>query len=788
MNAFIDAWARFVVARRWLILAATALLCILALVSGRSIPFDNTTERYFVEGDPTLDDFDLLLDLFGDSEYLIIGFEAGSSEDIIQAHSLRAMHELTEFLEYHEYVTQVRSLSNYQYTHAEGDDIRTDDLIENLASLGDEAELQRIREVLRSEELALGTIVTPDLRHARMTARVEYRSDTAAHKIQLVGDLRNFLSENGFNEQDFTLHLSGQPLLNERFEKMAESDMAVLIPSMAALMLLMLFVSFRSAKIVFLPWLVIGAGSLLVLEIQSYLAIPHTTVDQALLPTLIIIGTGVSIHVLVEFFHFMAGAEDGRSAAITTVKHLWKPAVFTAITTSAGFLSLSVTRIIPVKDFAVLGAVGPIILCFLALSVLPALLSFINNVPEKTRAVMAEGLITRVTNKIPDFTEKHHKPILVAGVVLMLFTVLSIPQIQIDSNYTNFFLEESDVRNDIVYFDENFDGVMIMDVILDSGQVDGVKNPEFLREVDAFENWLESRETIGEVNSLGDYLKQINQAFNQDNPEFFSLPTSREMAAQFLLMYDSSGADEDLSDIKDFDDRFLRLSVPIINMPASDNLAEEQTIRDHLNENYAHLNAVLTGGQVLFTRQDTYSANGMINSFLVALIIITLFFILLFRSLKYGLLSVIPSVVPILITGGVAGMSGIYLDIGTTIIGAMTMGIAVDDAIHVMNRYLVAKQEGSPTKQAIARAMNESGRAVVFSSIVLVFGFSVLTFASFVPIILTGAFGAIIMFLALLGDLLFLPAILFWIDGDQKSSFEGQEQELDHPLDNSASV
>jgi predicted RND superfamily exporter protein len=200
-------------------------------------------------------------------------------------------------------------------------------------------------------------------------------------------------------------------------------------------------------------------------------------------------------------------------------------------------------------------------------------------------------------------------------------------------------------------------------------------------------------------------------------------------------------------------------------MPASEMQAELDDNRGYLEENFAHLNPLLTGTMVLDTVQDIYTAQGMVQSFLVALTVITLFFIVLFRSVRYGLLSIIPSVMPIILAASLAGFVGIYLDQSAVIVFAMTMGIAVDDAIHVMSRYLSIRNTGASTHHAVQRAMNESGRAVVFSSMVLVFGFSVLIFGSFTTVIYVGLFGSIIMALALLGDLVFLPAILFLVDG-----------------------
>ena len=457
---------------------------------------------------------------------------------------------------------------------------------------------------------------------------------------------------------------------------------------------------------------------------------------------------------------------DGKEAARSTIINIWRPAFFTAITTAAGFFALSVTKILPIREFAILGAIGSITLFLFALTILPAVLSFMKKIPANTTRVLNAGIISKITQKIPDFTLRNKNRILLGGLAALLFSIWNIPNIVIDSNYVTLFKQSSQTRQDIEYFDDTYRGMMNLDIILDSGEEEGIKGPVFLAQLDQIQSWLQQRETLGPINSIADYLKEINQALNGDDPEFYRLPSSPEMAAQLLLLYESSGANEDLSDIKDFENRYARLVVPVVNMEASVMHAELNSIEAYLDENYPQFQAIITGTMALYTVQDTYISEGMVRSFLIALGIITLFFIALFKSVKYGLLSIIPSVLPIVLTGSFAGWLGVPLDISAVIVFAMTMGIAVDDAIHVMSRYLLAKSEGDSTKQSIARAMNESGRAVVFSSIVLVFGFSILCFASFTTIIYVGLFGSIIMTLALVGDLVMLPAILYWADGD----------------------
>jgi len=644
------------------------------------------------------------------------------SADLFNPETLEAISKLTDFLDFHPYITQVRSLMNYQYIHADGDDLSTDYLIGNIEEVtGNQASLEQLRSMLPNELLAIGTLITEDFRHTRIVGRVEYRAETSEHKVELVEDLYQFIEAEDLVSDNYALHLSGYPLVYERFETVSAENTGFLVPIMIVLMLAILYASFRSWSAALFPWLVIASGLLLVLEIQSYLGIPHTTIDSSALPsTLIIIGIGITVHVLVEFFQFQKLSGDSVQAAHSTIVHLWLPAFFTAITTSAGFYALSVTKIMPIREFALLGAIGPLILFFFSLSVLPAMLSYTNTISDKTQYTLGSGIASRITQKVPSFTLKHRNKILSLGAIALLLSVLYLPNVQVDTNYVTLFKQSSVTRQDIEYFDDVFHGMMTLDIVLDSGAADGIKHPDFLRQMDTIQSWLGQRDALGPVNSVVDYLKEINQALNADDPAYFRITDSPEMTAQFLLLYDSSSANEDLSDIKDFDNRYGRLVIPVKNMPASEMQTEPDSITAYMNNNYSQLQPLLTGTMALKTVQDIYVSEGMVLSFSIALLVISILFIVLFRSIKYGLLSIVPSILPIILTASVASFMGIYMDQSTMIVGAMTMGIAVDDAIHVMNRYLVAKKSIATTQQSIEQAMNESGRAVLLSSMVLV--------------------------------------------------------------------
>ncbi|MCH2355851.1 MAG: hypothetical protein MK319_04090 [Pseudomonadales bacterium] len=233
MTALIKVWADFVIAHRLAIIVMTVLLLPLILFTGRAIPFDNSTARYFIDGDPALIEFDQLVELFGDNEYLIVGLEAAPGvEDIFNRDTLQAIRKISDYLDFDPAITQLQSLTSYQYIHADGDDLSIDYLIEDIDDLLSQASaVEELKAILRQEDLALDTLITRDFRHTRITARVEYREDTSAHKIEVVK--RKIASKHAL-ERVINTFFDDSPLLavNSLLEMkkggISESELAIL--------------------------------------------------------------------------------------------------------------------------------------------------------------------------------------------------------------------------------------------------------------------------------------------------------------------------------------------------------------------------------------------------------------------------------------------------------------------------------------------------------------------------------------------------------------------------------
>ena len=360
------------------------------------------------------------------------------------------------------------------------------------------------------------------------------------------------------------------------------------------------------------------------------------------------------------------------------------------------------------------------------------------------------------------------------GFFLLIFSFYGVSQINVDTNIFKYFRSDLKVTDDMIYFDDRFKGMGSIEYLVSSkDKFSGeglIKEPDFLRDVGVLEDFLENKKETGNALTVPDFLKQTRQAFSGDDPEYYILPDTKQMTAQLLLLFENSGPEEDLSDLKDFDETNLRINVPTVNMDASEFNGFVKTLKSEIDEKFPTLAVEATGPMVMFQAQSEYTDKGITSSFTVSLILISLAFFIVFRSVKFGAIAVVPSVIPILLAGGIAALMGKDLNLGSLIVGAMTMGIAVDDSIHIISRYRLARQEGSNVHQAMQRAMNESGRAIITTSIILVIGFSMFLMGRLVPMIDTGRFAAIIFLLALFGVLFFIPSILYITDEDQKKA------------------
>ena len=769
----IEAWSNQVIKNRIFILIITVLLILVSVfsISKNPIGVNNSNEMWFLEGDPTLLAHDKMRDLFGSTESLVVGIEARPRDkDLFNLETVKMIEEIHAMLEEHEVVEKVDSLARYQRTYNRGGVVATDYIFEDIENLDDNLDqLDTARIAMQDENLALDTLISKDFRHTRIIARTEYIVNGLDHKLKVVTDLRNFISEMGYLEKGYDIKFGGQPVLNERFTVISNSDAAWLNPTVAAIMMIVLGIVFRSLTGILAPWVVIGTAVTMMTGLQAYLGYNITPVNQALIPITMLLGMACTVHVMSEFYSLRTlSKHTALDASKELIKNLFKPIFFTQFTTSIGFAALYITKLSPVREFSLLATILPMIIFILSMTSLPAALSFLNRLSPATKKAYDNDWLTRVTSSLPNFSYKNRFSILAVGLLFISVSFFSATYIKVDTNIFKFFKGDLKISQDLRYFDREFKGSSNIDMMLDSELEEGIKEPGFLTKLDALEAFLEKQEKSGKIVGYLDQLKQIRKAFSDNNKEFYKIPDSKPMTSQLLLLFENSGPDDDLSDIKDFDERFTRITLPTINMDASEYNQFLDDMMQTINKDFPDLNVTPTGPMVMFQAQNEYTDKGISQSFMLSLTFISVVLFIIFWSIKHGAIAVFPAVVPIVFAGGCFAMLGKDLNLGSLIVGAMTMGIAIDDCIHVVSRYKLARSLGSSVEHSIKRAMTESGRAIITTSLALVIGFSTFLFARLVPMIDIGWLTTVIFTLALLGCLLFIPALLFIFEKEEK--------------------
>jgi len=775
MRNFNIVWAKLVIRFRLHCIFLCVLMVGLSPLSFNGLYHDNSPESYFLPGDQKLDDFDRFVDLFGEPEYLVVAVSAKDHEkDVFSAGTLKVVDEITQYLDAQESVLKVSSLSKYEYTYNDGM-LHSDEVIENIDAGA--LEYNKVRTIMASERIAKGYILSEDFRHTQIMARTEYKPGDIAHHIALVQGLNTFLDKKNYQNDGYRISLSGTPVVNDQFQSVTTSDMTWINPVIVLVLISMLYLVFRTPVAIFSTLGVLGLSILFGISIQGIFGWPFTAVNSAFIPATIILAVCNTVHMLVDYFLCREKGLSPPEAAEKSTAELFFPILFTCVTTAIGFFALSYTELSPVKEFGYQASLVTLVVFFMVLVFLPSVLSFIPWTP--SAKVNANGYLRRrfIVNIIPNLTYKYRVLIACFGCGCVLVGVFGAMFVSVDSATENYFKQSNQFRQDSYYFNEVFGGSRSLELVVDSGEAGGVNNSDVLREVAALQVYLERFDVTGTSMSVVDFYKQIHKMLRDGDEQFFVIPENRKLAAQLLLAYENTGAEEDLSNLVDWDGRFIRITIPVESMSDSETANLLYDINAYLDREYSELDIFLTGSVVMSNAQSQYANQGMLKSFCIALLFISVCLFGLFRSWKYSFIAVTASITPILLTASIVSALGISLDLGTMLVGAMTLGIAVDDSVHMLCRYLDAKRNGMSVDRSIVFAMDRSGRAIIFSSVILVLGFGVMLFGEFIPYIYVGAFSASIMGLALVSDLLFVPALLYIFDGKDERENVGLTEE-----------
>jgi predicted RND superfamily exporter protein len=747
------------------------LSLLLSLVAGSGIQFlhfSSDFRIFFNPDNPQLQAFDALQNTFTKSDNILFVL-APKDGNVFSRETLAAVEELTQEAWKIPYSLRVDSITNYQHTYADGDDMMVEDLVKDAATLSD-AELAQKRQVALDEPLLRDRLISPDGAVTGINIMIQVPGKSTSETPEAARYAWALNDRMAEKYPDIGFYLTGMAIMNYAFAEAGQQDVIHLYPFMFAVVLGVLAILIRS-----IPG-TIGTLAVIILMIVGTMGLagwmgiqmsPTTTGVPIIILTLAIADC---VHLLVNFLHLMREGYERRAAMIESLRINLQPIFLTSLTTAIGFLSLNLGEVPPFHDLGNMSAIGVFIAFALSITFLPALMMVL---PIRTTHTGEEN--GKRMAWIADFVIRRRKLLLWLMPAMALFLIAQVPRNELDDQYVKYFDPAIRFRADTDFAVSHLTGIYMVEYALDSGEPGGISDPKFLQRVAAFAEWYRQQPFVLHVNTFTDVMKRLNQNMHGDDPAWYRLPEDRKLAAQYLLLYEMSlPFGLDLNSQININKSKLRFTVSLKPLTTNEFLVLEARATEWLQQNTPppmHVQAVSPA--VMFAYIGYRNIRAMLKGSVLALLMISGVLVIALRSVRIGLLSMIPNLIPMSMAFGVWGMYNGRVGLALSVVTGVTLGIVVDDTIHFLSKYLRARREqGKSPQEAVRYAFITVGNALWATSFVLVLGFLVLTLSDFRMNADMGLLTAVTIALALLADFLLLPPLLmqFGGRGDEKST------------------
>ena len=754
-------YANFVVTHPWRILLLTLLVVLFAGSGGRFIEFTNDYRVFFSDDNPELQAFEAMQNIYTktDNVLFVVAPENGK---VFSAETLALVAELTELSWQTPYSTRVDSVTNFQHTVAEEDDLLVGDLVDDVAQMSVE-EVQYVRDVALNEPLLLNRLISPSAHVTGVNITIQLPGKSLTEVPEVAEFARQLAADIEAKYPKHRLYITGLAMMNNAFGESSQNDMATLVPMMFLTIIFILGILLRSFSSTIAAVVMIFATILFAMGIMGWLGWKLTPASAAAPTIIMTMAVADTVHLLVTFLHNMRRGQTRHDAMKDSLRVNFQPIFITSVTTAIGFLSMNFSDVPPFHDLGNVVAIGVMFAFVLSVSTLPAIMMVL-----PVRVLAQAEKENAFMPAFAQFVIHRRRPLLFGMGLLALALMAFLPQNTLDDQFVEYFDETVDFRRDTDFSRANLAGIYTLQYSLKQGESGGISDPVFLKSVDQFAQWLRTQPEVMHVQTISDTFKRLNKNMHGDDPAYYSLPESRELAAQYLLLYELSlPYGLDLNDQIDIDKAQTRLNITLENLHTEEMLALENRVSNWLTTNLPDVGFTGASPTLMFAHIGKRNVSSMLFGTTLALILISLILILALRSARTGLISLAPNLIPAGMAFGLWGLLVGQVGLSLSVVAGMTLGIVVDDTVHFLSKYLRARREkGLNEQEAVAYAFNTVGVALWVTSLVLVLGFVVLSQSHFALNSDMGAMAAITIAIALIMDFLFLPPLLMKLEED----------------------
>ena len=749
-------------------LAIVNLLLILALGAGVSqLQLQSGIRALFSADDPNLQAEIHIEETYGKEDNILLVVDAGEAS-LFSLDYLRMLEAMTEASWQVPSSRRVDSVTNFLHTAVDGDDIAINPLVEDAASLTPQ-DIERIRAIALAEDLLLGRLISANGRVGAVNISLNLQPESKAQDLAAaVQAAREIAVRAEQQNPGVRIHLAGLALTEQTLAEVTAKDGASLIPLLFVLVLLGVALLLRSLLAALCTLITVVLSIVVGMGYAGWAGMGINSVNVSAPNIIVTLAVADCVHLLSAYLRQLGEGSNRREAVLLSLSHKIYPIALTSVTTAVGFLSLNFSDSPPFRELGTISAMGVVGALWVTLTILPALLLVL---PFRARSARASHSMAQLAHWVIG----HQKSILVVSGLVIVVLVSFVPRMELNDDPAGYFSEDIPLTRALQVVEERMSGTQNVYFSLDSGAPDGIVNPTFLADAGRFVDWLKEQPEVVNVDAFTETLKRLNRVMHEDDATWYRLPEQREMAAQYLLLYEISVPyGQDVNYQVSEDKSALKVAVVLKNQK-SRVLDFEQRSREWLQDNAPSLVTRGAGHAVSFASIGLSNIKSMLFGSAFALLLVSLCLVFAFRSLRYGLLSLVPNMFPALLSLGLWSALVHEVNMAASVVFAITLGIVVDDTTHFLVAYRQARvQRQLPAEQALQDTFSGVAWALLSTTVALAAGFALLMLSDFSVNATTGILMSGTIVIALIMDLVFLPALLLridpWLHGERSSA------------------
>ncbi|EGQ8047644.1 efflux RND transporter permease subunit [Vibrio parahaemolyticus] len=743
-----------------LVLLATIFLIIVATIGGKNLYFRGDYDIFFDGTNKQLLAFDEIQTTFAKTDNLAIVI-APEDGDIFTPQTLSLIQKITVDAWQVPYSSRVDSIANYQHTEAFEDDLLVEDLLYSEYELTPER-ISKVKSIALSEPVLKSALVSEkgDVTVVNITVQLP-EMDKTAEVEEVVSSINAMIDRYQRAYPDVTFHKAGIIAMNHAFMTAAQDDSSTLVPTMLVVILVFLTIMLRSILSVIATLIVIIGSVMATMGISGWAGMFLSTATVNV-PTLIMtLAVADCVHVIATMRQSMKNGFTKVQSIERSIALNFVPILITSVTTAIGFLMMNMSDSPVLRDFGNLSALGVMVACFLSVTLLPALLKLL---PIHVKMETSQDQ-KHVMDRLGDFVVSQRRALLPLSVAVIVVCASLIPLNKVNDESVEYFGQRNEFRQAADFMEERISGMTNISIAIKTNESQGIAAPDFLNTIGEFSSWLRDQPETDHVATLADVYKRLNKNMHGDDEAYYLLPQERELAAQYLLLYEMSlPYGLDLNNQINVDKSSIKMVLTVANLGSVELVDLENRIYQWFAEHAPQYQVVASSPSLMFAHIGETNMASMLSTLPITLVLISALLIFALRSVRLGLISLMPNIAPAVIGFGLWALISGEINLGLSVVVTLTLGIVVDDAVHFLSKYQRARREGQTAEQAVRYAFHTVGRALWITTVVLVAGFSVLAMSSFRLNADMGQLSAIVIFIALVVDFLFLPTLLMLFD------------------------